>query len=178
MRLTLLSLFAAVSLGAQSPTVVILSRHAEKATAPANDPPLTEAGTVRAKALAAAVANANVQAVIATTTVRTRETARPAAEAAKLSIEEVPTAGGAAHIAAVAAAVRKHPGQTVLVVGHSNTIPAIIAALGGPRMPDLCDDQYSALFTLVIDGASVKLIKASYGAASPASADNCGNAMR
>ena len=55
-----------------------------------------------------------------------------------------------AHASAVADAVRAHAGRTVLVVGHSNTIPAIIAALGGPKLPDICDTQYSNLFVLVV----------------------------
>ncbi|HEY4658820.1 MAG TPA: hypothetical protein VIH11_04850, partial [Gemmatimonadaceae bacterium] len=82
------------------------------------------------------------------------------------------------HAKAVAVAVRKHGGQTVLVVGHSNTVGAIIAALGGPRVPDLCDTQYSNLFTLVIEGSSAKLIRASYGAPSPDPAASCANQMR
>lgn len=53
-----------------------------------------------------------------------------------------------AHVGADA--VRRHAGRTVLMVGHGNTIPAIITALGGPKLADLCDAQYSMLFTLVI----------------------------
>jgi hypothetical protein len=36
----------------------------------------------------------------------------------------------------------------VLVVGHSNTVPAIVAALGGPRLPDLCDASYATMFVV------------------------------
>lgn len=163
--------------GAQgSQTVVILVRHAEKGTMPANDPPLTDAGTARAKALAAVLVDANVQAVITTQLARTRDTARPLAEARHL-VPEVVAAGGAGHAHAVADAVRKHAGQTVLVVGHSNTVPAIIAALGGPKMPDICDSQYSNLFTLILDGTSVRLVRGSYGAASPDPAESCPTAM-
>lgn len=160
-----------------SPTVVILVRHAEKGTVPANDPPLTEAGAARARALVAALADANVQAVITTHLARTRDTGRPLAEARNIT-SEVVTAGGAGHAQAVADAVRKHSGQTVLVVGHSNTVPAIIAALGGPKMPDICDSQYANLFTLVLDGTSARLVRGSYGAASPDPTVSCANAMR
>ncbi|MFI5311287.1 MAG: histidine phosphatase family protein [Gemmatimonadales bacterium] len=162
-----------------APTVVIVVRHAEKAAAPANDPPLTAAGAARAKALAAVLADANVQAIISTPLVRTLETARPTAEAHALAVQTVPVGGPVAdHARAVAAAVRKHPGTTVLVVGHSNTVAAIIAALGGPKMPDLCDSQYSNLFTLVLDGASARLVRASYGAPSPDPDASCLNAMK
>ncbi|HVZ49819.1 MAG TPA: histidine phosphatase family protein [Gemmatimonadaceae bacterium] len=157
-----------------APTVVIVVRHAEKAAAPAADPPLTDAGVARARALAAAVAAAHVDAVITTQLTRTRETARPAAEARGLPMETVPTGGTTAeHAARVATAVRKHRGHTVLVVGHSNTVTAIIAALGGPALPELCDSQYSTLFTLVLDGPTARLVTSTYGAPSPDVATGC-----
>jgi hypothetical protein len=61
------------------------------------------------------------------------------------------------------------------VAGHSNTIPRIIAALGGPSMPDLCETQYSMLYVLefAAGGGAPRLIKANYGAAAPPNADNC-----
>ena len=170
-RQLLLAVFVAlpaVATGQSSPTVVIIARHAEKGTTPANDPPLTETGVARAKALAVAVADAKIQAVITTQLLRTRETARPAAEARGLTMETVAVSGAAsAHAQAVADAVRKHAGKTVLVVGHSNTVNLIVGALGGPKIVDLCDSQYSNLYTLVLDGASARLVVGTYGAPSP-----------
>ena len=171
-----LSVFvSSLQLAAQaSPTVVIVVRHAEKAVAPANDPPLTEAGVARARALVDVLAAADVQAVISTPLVRTRETARPTAEAHGLTVETValgPTV--AEHAKAVADAVRKHAGHTVLVVGHSNTVTSIIAALGGPRLPDLCDAQYSMLYTVVLDGARARLVQGAYGAPSTDPSGTC-----
>jgi len=178
-RLLALVATCAAALSAQpAPTVVILVRHAEKGSVPANDPPLTEAGMARARALAAALADARIDAIIATSTLRTRETARGVAELRGLPIETVALAARDAHVGAVAAAVRRHAGQTVLVVGHSNTIPAIITALGGPKLADLCDGQYSMLFTLILGAGPPRLIRGTYGAPSPPSADNCGNTMR
>lgn len=172
---TLTTAFATTAAVSQSaPTVVIIVRHAEKGTTPANDPPLTEAGTLRAKALAAALTAANVQAVITTQLVRTGETGRPTAEAHGLTMETVQVGGAVAeHAKAVADAVRKHVGQTVLVVGHSNTVTQIVAALGGPRMPDLCDSQYSNIYTLVLEGTSTRLVQTMFGAPSPEVATGC-----
>ena len=51
----------------------------------------------------------------------------------------------------------------VLVVGHSNTVPAILAALGGERLRDLCD--YSSLFTFSQRGATISLIRSRFGVA-------------
>lgn len=168
------ALAATAAFAQSAPMVVIVVRHAEKGTTPANDPPLTEAGIARAKALAAALGAANVQAVITTQLARTRETGRPTAEARGLTMETVQVGGAAAeHAKAVADAVRKHVGQTVLVVGHSNTVTQIIAALGGPKMPDLCDSQYSNIYTLVLEGTSARLVQATFGAPSPEMATGC-----
>src|SRR5687767_8231863 len=60
-------------------SIVLLVRHAEKAPAPANDPPLTPAGAKRADALAEALSDAEVKAIITTGARRTRETAQPIA---------------------------------------------------------------------------------------------------
>jgi phosphohistidine phosphatase SixA len=138
---------------AAQPALVIVVRHAEKAAAPADDPPLSAEGEVRARALAAALADADVGAVVVTPRRRTADTATPLAVARRLTPEVVPfgapgPAGIAAHARAVADAARRHPGRVVLVVGHSNTVPAIVAALGGPRMPDLCDAAYATLFVV------------------------------
>jgi broad specificity phosphatase PhoE len=160
-------LFAGADAFAQpKTTVVILVRHAEKAAEPAADPSLTEAGFARAQALVGVLANTHVDAVITTELLRTRETARPLAEARGITPEIVHTGAREAHAQAVADAVRAHAGQSVLVVGHSNTIPAIIAALGGPKRPDLCDTQYSNLFVLVVGEGRTDLVVSSYGAPS------------
>ena len=83
--------------------------------------------------------------------------------------------GGAAHVQAVADAVRRRPaGEVVLVVGHSNTIPAIVGALGGPRLPDLCDGQYATLYVLALPARGpARLIRSTYGAADAPDAGSC-----
>jgi broad specificity phosphatase PhoE len=178
---SLLALVAVAAPLAAQPATVVLVRHAERATAPASDPILTEAGTARAQALKVALANAGVSAVITTHLQRTQLTARPLADSLGLTIQAIRVGGPIeAHLDSVAAAVRRQPrGATVLVVGHSNTVPGIIAALGGPRLPDLCDGQYASLFVLQLgDGTAVRLVRASYGAADPADADACARTMR
>jgi broad specificity phosphatase PhoE len=152
----------------RGPITVLVVRHAEKAAAPADDPPLTAEGQARAQALLAAVRDAHVSAVITTQLLRTRSTAEPTASAFGIKPEVVP-AGGATHAQDVAAAIRTHVGKTVLVVGHSNTVPAIIEALGAKRPPPICDSQYDDLFvvTIATDG-SAGVVHSSYGARSPA----------
>lgn len=150
-------------------TVVLLVRHAEKAVAPADDPALSVAGAERARALAEALQGAGVKAIIVSPRLRTRATAQPLADQLKVTAETVSLDGGVeSHARAVAAAVRRHAGEVVLVVGHSNTVPAIIAALGGPAGPDICDAEYSSLFVLVLQpgsggGEEAHLVRSHYG---------------
>lgn len=174
--LLLASLAAAAPLAAQDSTVVVLVRHAEKAVVDPsnNDPPLSEAGAARAVALREALDGMHFHAVIATERQRTQATAAPLMEAHGLTPEIVSLRHGAAHVDSVAAAVRRHAGHTVLVVGHSNTVPAIVHALGGPRLPDLCDPQYASLFVLVLKpGAEPRYERRSYGVPDPQGADAC-----
>ena len=175
--------FLVALLGVSSParaqngkrTTVILVRHAEKAAEPAADPPLTEAGKARAEALWMALKDAGVRAVITTQYARTVATGAPTAS--RLGITpEVVNAGGANHPAQVASLVKtKHAGETVLVVGHSNTVPAIIAALGAKEPPAICDEVYDNFYVVTIDEAgNASLIHSRYGAATPPSA-SCGS---
>ncbi|HET8771814.1 MAG TPA: histidine phosphatase family protein [Gemmatimonadaceae bacterium] len=167
-----LLLLSAAGLDAQS-TVVVIVRHAEKEAQPANDPPLTATGAERAQALAAALGDAGVDVVMHTPTTRTRETARPVAERFGLTPEVLPLGPMSQHAQAVAAAVRKHAGKTIVVVGHSNTIMSYIEALGGPARGDLCDHQYDGLYTLILDGDSASLIEGHYGPANPKPTQAC-----
>ncbi len=158
---------------AAAPTVVVIVRHADKAAEPANDPPLTATGVERAQALVALLSDAKVSVVMHTPTTRTRETVRPLAEKLGLTPVVLPLGPAAVHAAAVAEAVRQHPGQTIVIAGHSNTIMRYIAALGGPTRPDLCDHQYDGIYTLIIDGSSVRLLEARYGPANPPQTAPC-----
>ena len=151
---------------AAQPSLVVLVRHGEKATVGGSDPSLSEAGVARAQALAGALTMLTPNAIVVSSLKRTGETA--AVVVAKTGV--VPTVipidgGGAAHVAAVAAAVRAARG-IVLVVGHSNTVPAIVTALGGPPLPDLCDASYATLFVLTPGqaGAAAQVVRAQYGA--------------
>lgn len=177
-RLSLIALVAAApALVHAQPATVILVRHAEKASQTESDPVLSEAGTQRAKDLAAALADARIGSVITTQYQRTRLTAADVLSATGLT-PIVVTAGAASHVADVAAAIRARPaGETVLVVGHSNTITAIIGALGGPKLGNICDSQYANLYVLEMAAPTPKLIRASYGKADPVD-PACTNTMK
>lgn len=155
-----LSLCSAGTALAQSATVVVV-RHAEKVDDSA-DPLLSDAGKARAQALAEALASAGVTAILTTQYERTRRTAAPLAE--RVGIEPiVVAAGGRGHVDDVAARVRELGTGTIVVVGHSNTVPAIIRALGGPDIGEIPDGSYSDMFVLTLDAGGTRLIRTRYG---------------
>lgn len=161
-------------------TVVYLVRHAEKAAEPGSDPRLSEAGKARAQALATALADSGIQLILVTPYRRTRDTAEPLSDKRLISLMSVNTEGGTpVHVAAVAGVVRENLGKRILIVGHSNTIAGIIGALGGPKLPDLCDAQYSMLFTLVMPPTGTPVLQtSSYGAPDPEGAASCAGTMK
>jgi phosphohistidine phosphatase SixA len=151
----------------EAPTTVFLVRHAEKASDAGDDPPLTEIGRRRADDLATTLRDAGVEVVVVSERRRTHETAAPLVRARGIAFDTVRLGSTVAeHAAAVARRIREaHRGRTVLVVGHSNTIPPIVAALGGPRFPDICDPVHSELFTMLIrETGSPQLVRSRYGA--------------
>ena len=152
-------------------TTVILVRHAEKAAEPAADPPLTPEGEVRARALIAVARDAGVTTIITTQFVRTKATAEPIANALHIT-PTVVDARAKTHAQDVAQNIlTSHAGETVLVVGHSNTLPAIIAALGAGQVAPICDSEYDGLYVVTIPGSGggpAHVIRARYGAPSPA----------
>jgi broad specificity phosphatase PhoE len=164
-----MSMVSAIGAAAQArgPMTVVVVRHAEKAATPADDPPLTADGQARAQALFDALRDAHVGAIITTQLLRTRSTAEPTATALGIK-PEVVVAGGANHAKDVAGAIRTHVGKTVLVVGHSNTVPAIIEALGAKRPSAICDSKYDDLFivTIASDGTA-GVVHSTYGVRSP-----------
>lgn len=161
----------------EEPTIVIFVRHGERGSEPADDPRLTPAGEARALALVEALKDAKVDVVIHTPRVRTRDSALPVARHFGLTPEVVPLAAGNAHIEAMTAAIKRHHGKTVVVVGHSNTIMRYIAALGGPNRADLCDHEYNGLYTLALIHGKASLVEGQYGAPNPPAAPGCATMM-
>lgn len=150
---------------AQTTTVVVV-RHAERASETDRDPPLSPAGETRARDLAETLADAGVSAVYATQYRRTQDTARPLAERLGLAVR-VEDAGSAE--AATSALARKilaeHAGETVLVVGHSNTVHLVVRALGGAAVEPLESGDYDRLFVvLVAPDGSARTLRTRFGA--------------
>jgi phosphohistidine phosphatase SixA len=143
---------------------VFLVRHTEREWK-GEDPPLTAVGEARAQALAAALRDSGITAIITTQWRRARDTAAPLAKLLKLTPGVVPVYDGKSreNIQAVADIVRRHKDETVLVVGHI-TVTGVIAALGGPSLPTICENVFSDLFLYTPSGGEDGLVRLRYGA--------------
>jgi len=145
--------------GGDAAATFVVVRHAEKAVDGSDDPALTDAGHARAEALAASLADSPVVAVYATPLRRARETAAPTARTHGLPVTAYPADEPAPVFAARLR--REHPAGTVLVVGHSNTAPAIAAALCGCAVEPMGEDEYGRRMTIHIeDDGDITLLTA------------------
>lgn len=153
----MVTLLASLSQAVAADAVWYVVRHAEKATEPARDPVLTEAGARRADALARLLADVPLVAVSSTNTTRTRSTASPTASQHHLDV-------GLYDDLATMVAAGKAEGGARLVVGHSNTVTQIIELLGGRPGNAVAESEFDRL-TLVVapEGGPVTTIVLRYG---------------
>lgn len=130
----------------QQVSTYILVRHAEKDYG--DNPELTAAGEARAEKLKEMLTNVDLDAVYSTNTKRTMSTARPTATYHDLKIQEYQ----ALELNSIAIRLKtRHRGETVLVVGHSNTTPALASILDKrndyPRFSEL---DYTNIYVVTI----------------------------
>jgi len=155
--------------GAGGPTTVILVRHAEK-LADSGDPDLSKSGHSRARELNRVLADVPLEALYATQYLRTRRTLEPIASARGLEVTVDRVDGGdlpgysrrfAANL------LERHAGETVLVAGHSNTVPTLIEALGVSPAPTIGEMDYDDLFVVSRSpGGKARILHLHYGAGS------------
>ena len=127
----------------------VIVRHAEKAGGAGSDPALSDAGLERAAALARRLSGTSVAAVYTTDFRRTRDTVAPTAAAQGLAAIVYD-----AHAPADAVAARlkaAHREGTVLVAGHSNTVPDIVAALCGCDVAAMDESEFDRISIVRID---------------------------
>ncbi|HEX5131497.1 MAG TPA: phosphoglycerate mutase family protein [Candidatus Krumholzibacteria bacterium] len=140
-------------------TTLLVVRHADRQ---GSDDALTDAGRERAQVLAHVASQAAVTAIYHSDTERTRLTAAPLA--AQLGITPVVLPGKDID-GLLRDILANHCGETVLVVGHSNTVPLIIKAAGGPSLPDLDETAYDDLFVVTVHPGAPGFVHLRYGAA-------------
>src|SRR5262249_8933448 len=123
--------------------------------------PLSAAGTERAARLAALLKNAGVTAIYATDTVRAQKTGEPLAQMLKLTIKTYDTRDGKGTMTPQLVLDRikaEDKDGIVLVVGHSNTVPDVVAGLGASETIRIGPDDYGDLFLVVPQAAGAPLL--------------------
>ena len=162
--------------GPVEPATVFVLRHAEKGADDPRDPALSAAGERRAQALARLLSRAGVTHLFATEYRRTRDTLAPLSRGVGVQTRVI----GARERDEQVRALRALPaGSVAVVAGHSNTVPALIEALGGAladtartaRGPMLGDDEYDRLFVVTlppltsppVEGVATVTIELRYG---------------
>lgn len=150
----LLVMFTAFSAASAGPFVVIV-RHAEKANN-SEDAELSSAGQERAQTLAHILKNAHITAIFTSEFKRTRQTAAPTSTTTGVAPIIVP----GKDFATLSSRLREVKGNA-LVVGHGNTIPDIIKALGIDTPIQIGDDDYSEIFVVTLE-AEPQLLRLHY----------------
>lgn len=144
--------------------VVLLVRHTEKNISDNRDPKLSPAGIARSQALAKQVSQFELSQLIASDYQRTQLTLAPIAKDKSLTVTIAATKSGlTAHVNNIVALVNKEPGNS-LIAGHSNTLPMIISALGGPTIKKISESTFGELYQLDIkQNAEVVLSQSHFG---------------
>jgi len=172
-RIQAIIIYTAIAVGlawffeSQATTTMIFVRHAEKALIPVDNPGLSPAGQVRAEELARQLVDADVvagiDAIYSTDFRRTIETAQPVADALDLEINLYDPDDNEAVLERI---LKAHKGKIILVVGHSNTLPTLIADLGASKLvPPIAEDEYDNIYLVSIPWfGKTKTIRLRYGA--------------
>lgn len=167
----LVALWLAACAGTPAPddahgATFIVVRHAEKTNDTERDPDLSAMGHTRAQHLARLLAGRDLVAIRTTDFRRTRQTVQPTADATRLAVEVYDAKLDAGTFAAELKAA--HPRGTVLVAGHSNTVPGIVAALCECEATPMPETEYDRLSTIEVDAdGRARLQVSRYGAAAP-----------
>jgi phosphohistidine phosphatase SixA len=147
-----LAIFALWVLFTANSTTVIVIRHAEKESISASDPPLSAAGEARAALLARMFGGARgagrLDAIYVSSALRNRMTAAPLA--ARLGIAPIVAPSDdpkrLAH-----RIVRDNSGKRVMVIGHLNTVPDIVAALSGRSdIAPIDENEFDAMYIVTV----------------------------
>ncbi len=171
-RIQAIVIYTAIAIGlawffeSQATTTMIFVRHAERAGPSADDPGLTPAGQRRAAELARQLIDADVvagiDAIFSTPYNRTRETVKPVADALDLPVTIYDPDDNEAVLETI---LRNHKGKIILVVGHSDTLPTLIADLGASKkVPPIAETEYDNIYIISIPWfGKTKTIRLRYG---------------
>jgi 2,3-bisphosphoglycerate-dependent phosphoglycerate mutase len=142
-------------------TTFILVRHAERGEDGTKDPDISEDGKKRANRLAEMLSKTSIAAIYSTAYKRTRNTVGPLAGVKGLEVLQYEALKGEA----IDKMLQDHAGQTVVVCGHSNTIPWTANYLtGNNEFKDFADNDYTNFLVVSVlkKGTTTKVTWLSY----------------
>lgn len=145
-------------------TMIIVVRHAEKATDDPKDPGLSEQGQARANRLADILRDANLKAVYSTQYKRTQLTGTPAAamNGLQVQVREVNKQNDKTYVDDLIKEIKKkHNGETVLIVGHSNTVPEIVKTITGKDIAPIGENEFDQMYIITV-GKKPRLVSITY----------------
>jgi broad specificity phosphatase PhoE len=158
--LTVLAAFVALSIavlavwvwGTANSTTVIVIRHAEKEAGSAVDPALSAAGEARAALLARMFGDGKgagrIDAIYISAALRNRLTAMPLAGRLGIVPTVAPTDDPKALVRRV---LRENSGRRVLIIGHINTVPEIVAALAERSdIPNIDEQDFGVMYIVTV----------------------------
>ena len=157
-RNQIIVLYTAIAIGlawffeSQATTTIIFFRHAEQTSHDEVDPPLSEAGQRRVAELTRQLVDADVvagiDAIYSTPYIRSLETARPLADQLDLPINSYAADDTEEILDTI---LKNHKGKIILVIGHSNTIPVLIANLGASKkVPAIAQYEFDNIYIISI----------------------------
>lgn len=171
-RIQIIVIYTAIAIGlawffeSQATTTIIFVRHAEKVAIEGRDPDLSPAGRERVAELTRQMLYADViqgvDAIYSTPFKRTQQTVQPLADALDLPVNMYDASDTEAVLEKI---LKRHKGKVILVVGHSNTLPVLIANLGASkRVPPIAEDEYDNVYVIAIPWfGKTKTIRLRYG---------------
>lgn len=164
---------AAVAQEEFKPITVFLIRHAEREDEPRQDPPLKKEGVARSQELVRLLSGAGIKAIFTSQFTRTKQTAEPLATKLGLTVTAFtlksnpsnPRLIAAESTEEVANKILERSGESVLVIGHSNSIPDVIKALGGDTVPTIDEKKFDDLFIVTVYAkGKARVVQLKYGA--------------
>lgn len=168
--LTMLIAIAAASLvvaipaptaAAEDATTILFVRHADRL---GEDDALTEEGKARAKVLGDLAKTMRVTAIYSTETNRTQNTAKPAAVLLDLEITPYNFVPGRPDPNWFQELLARHQGDTVLIVGHSNTLNGLIQGFGGTGTYPIEHSEYDRMFAVTVQDGKAEVAALRFGA--------------
>lgn len=157
-------LLSQLAMAQQGTRTIFLVRHAETASA-APDAALSPAGEKRAACMAKMLKEAGIKQIYVTDAKVTQQTAAPLAAALKLT----PTVVPAKDPNTLIRDLLYSGGGNILVVGHSDTLPFVLARLKAGSITPIGASEYDRMFlTTIIEGGATQASTLRYCESSPA----------